>query len=858
MGEIDLLSLINEMKKTTEIVYDEIDEENKRLQDNYCLFNTKYNENLYNKPFRDVGKYAVGDDYEEIADLSYKKMMNEDFEVKADVWKRYFNSNNPYIGRMDLLVGNDEVIYYITDKSGLSTPTDNQADIKFIHADDYNYIEYVRMWRGYLKNDNVFLIRNIDIKDRKVIDSKTIFEKGNDELNSIQDEYLKNVLIKNKTKKGIHSIVRTIQQKQDEIIYQPIDKSFIVQGCAGSGKTMVLLHRLKYLIYNNFTNDANKAKTNYIVLTPSDRFINYIKDISYEFNIKTDSILSHKDYFAYIARCKRIGDETEINLPESFLKTAYSKDFIRNCYWSLFEYVGSIVEKLVSELNKKIILLNDESLLTDKIKIAKNLIISRKEEFYNSYNELMNVLNIDGIQTLKEDLSVVEKNMSFLEKRIKSGRSMFEQTKDKLDKFLNQPKKEITKTIEDTKRMIELEEEIKNFSLLIKNANSITKSFYEEKLNELQNEYYSINNKYDEISKSNEKIENELQDELQKYSYFANTDLTYVDVENIIQKIRKKYKIYIQDNNSYKDSIKRLENQIITNKEKAKELKHRIEILLDKKRFNELGNCVMNIETLSNTVRNFLLDINNDIISNNYSNFESFTLTNKESFWNDLVRNTLLKKAIEFYEINKINNYKNYKFYYFNLAYFNYLVRGVTTNTYNLVCIDEAQDLTSVELELISKYNNNPCMNIFGDVNQAISSNCISNWEEQVPWINKIYELNENFRNTNQIIDYCNCFLNFKMERVGIDLDRVDEISNIDEVDIINVDCIITRDEDEKNEIKSYLLKKGINNINIFTTFEVKGLEYNRVIVYKKNMNINELYIACTRALSKLIILYKI
>ena len=49
-------------------------------------------------------------------------------------------------------------------------------------------------------------------------------------------------------------------------------KKAIVIGCAGSGKTMVMLHRLSYLMYNN----ENIKPRDVLIITPSNSFNAFI------------------------------------------------------------------------------------------------------------------------------------------------------------------------------------------------------------------------------------------------------------------------------------------------------------------------------------------------------------------------------------------------------------------------------------------------------------------------------------------------------------------------------------------------------------------------------------------------------
>mgnify|MGYP000609880576 CR=1 FL=1 len=86
------------------------------------------------------------------------------------------------------------------------------------------------------------------------------------------DPYLREIIKNRKEEPAIKDIIETIQEKQYEIITCPERKSFVLQGCAGSGKTMVMLHRLSYLMYNNEEIHSRDV----LVLTPSDSFNAFI------------------------------------------------------------------------------------------------------------------------------------------------------------------------------------------------------------------------------------------------------------------------------------------------------------------------------------------------------------------------------------------------------------------------------------------------------------------------------------------------------------------------------------------------------------------------------------------------------
>ena len=69
-------------------------------------------------------------------------------------------------------------------------------------------------------------------------------------------------------------------------------ENLIVQGCAGSGKTMILLHRLAYL-KSNYNPDNDKVK----IITPSENFNNHINELWSELGLKHIEKLSLTEYY---------------------------------------------------------------------------------------------------------------------------------------------------------------------------------------------------------------------------------------------------------------------------------------------------------------------------------------------------------------------------------------------------------------------------------------------------------------------------------------------------------------------------------------------------------------------------------
>ncbi|MDD3795932.1 MAG: AAA family ATPase, partial [Lachnospiraceae bacterium] len=107
----------------------------------------------------------------------------------------------------------------------------------------------------------------------KIRHGKLVYALEN-EIN-IDDEILQQTLSEHADAK-LKSIVTTIQKEQNSIIRDVSHRILAVQGCAGSGKTSVALHRIAYLLYHN--RDKLKA-AQILILSPNSVFGDYISRI---------------------------------------------------------------------------------------------------------------------------------------------------------------------------------------------------------------------------------------------------------------------------------------------------------------------------------------------------------------------------------------------------------------------------------------------------------------------------------------------------------------------------------------------------------------------------------------------------
>lgn len=130
---------------------------------------------------------------------------------------------------------------------------------------DVSFESPVGVQHGDLTEKKMFEISKARIKS--IYNSKT----GN----SAADEFLLSQLGQ-KIGKKLSDIVSTIQESQNKIIRDTINKFVILQGVAGSGKTTIVLHRLAYIIFS-YQKDVKPEKT--LIIAPNKLFLDYISDV---------------------------------------------------------------------------------------------------------------------------------------------------------------------------------------------------------------------------------------------------------------------------------------------------------------------------------------------------------------------------------------------------------------------------------------------------------------------------------------------------------------------------------------------------------------------------------------------------
>ncbi len=211
--------------------------------------------------------------------------------------------------------------------------------------------------------------RQYKIEDRELISAF-------DNSISIDDELLQEVLATDSNDK-MKNIVNTIQQEQNNVIRNVRDKTLIVSGIAGSGKTSVALHRIAFLLYkiNNLTSN------DILIFSPNQIFTEYISNVLPELGEDNTLQTTFNDYLSNTI--------TEFKNVEPFM------DFIAKYYLGQETNVDLITYKqsdgIIEDINRYI---------ADYIEKARMINDFTENKIYDVYKDDINEMLHNRYSTL--------------------------------------------------------------------------------------------------------------------------------------------------------------------------------------------------------------------------------------------------------------------------------------------------------------------------------------------------------------------------------------------------------------------------------------------------------------------------
>lgn len=901
---------------------------------------------------KQISEYTVFDRDDREGKLYLMERRNSHLNT-VDEWEGYKDS--PYFGRMDLVTPGSEPEAYFVGEKGIGdgdalyvldwrTPVGNafynkQATRHTIKGIDYKLI----------------LRRAVNIKNAKVIDVHTEYDDGSLSLDGeVIDPFLLSVLRDKRRNYKLTDIIRTIQGNQNELIRKPIDESFIVQGCAGSGKTMILLHRLSYIAFNypNF----NFARC--CILTPNEYFSVHVDELSQKLGLdkikkytvegfytswirflgKNDTYSSDNARRKPVAKVEPISDtvSSEKLLDNEMLEELYSRSFYNHVITVYKDHWKAIIDQLDAAGTNAILIDNGKAIpdysadgfrvystlkksITDvisahseaittyekakaELESAEKLIITRQKSLDSASETLTNAKT-----ALVSDLAESEKKYSESIQATKDARANATRTiqKAKEDKatLFSQ-----LKSAEDSLERIRTDRDsFKTISYLLSSNSEIAQIILSRLANEIQlleeaESRYKSAPFYNFGKRSRAKAEMEKAADTFSHSVDETIDEYYAEHSTALDTLRKEI--------AGLDATITAANQVLASTDEDKTIKNAlaatskcrdlfiqeaypdIESKMKRAELDYLPDsskaylvCFKNARENERLLRNSERQRDNNIAiieKTKGSIIQPETISALKTSANLVEQldfsalSTILDKELKGVytrhgqQVRKGISYRHALLYKLLLCSLYYDYR---TDTPYFINIDEAQDLADTEYILLRKIlGPKTTFNLYGDVNQLVYSyKGITQWDDISDEITpNLYFLNENYRNTLQITDFCN--KEFEADVLGIGLngkevqtlafkDAVHELLQIKEA---APDCRaaiiyrkgLTKVADTLSEFKSAIVLDRIDTkkVSVITVEESKGLEFDAVIVIASKMTMNEKYISYTRALDNLII----
>ena len=659
----------------------------------------------------------------------------------------------------------------------------------------------------------------------------------------IADDFLEELLSR-RSEQAFRNIVFSIQIKQGEIIQAPFEQNLIVQGSAGSGKSMIMLHRLPILLTDN---KATLQRTSIFIITPSETYTRMADEMRHQLEISDLEMGTLQQYYDKCIEKYGRGAGTYGNisynsvLPLGQVNYIYSDECISDIQAQLDAVVRYSKIDISEELKEFSIRSHSSSL-------------SRQSEVNKTILDLQDILkvNTEGLRRYHSHIRQFWNELQEFTRFLSNRRS------DILRDYNRRISAQKNEIQSNRRRAEGLNIAIKgnktryeNYQKLIASSEEAIKQLMLEKTTALNDQQY-----YDSLVPLKEDIQELTFNVFSKFTQNYE-DMKPLDIYKAVSEIPAiigfyysgKYKCdhFDEKYDQYAGNIGMQFIKLERSVDQLSKLKFR---LVDESRYKELK-----------MTSDSLIQMLNTAVSRTYSTI-------------------MLNLGARLNTNNEIIATTDSPYLYLQILY--QFTGAPNALKEKLITIDEAQGVAPQEIDLIRNINGgNVILNLFGDEKQHIEgSKGIDSWNEITQDSSfKRYDMNENYRNARQITEYCNKCFEINMRAINLDGRGVHEIEGYET--FINecvrifrsaqnngLRAIITKTYEEKrylldvfSDYKDSLHLLGESEIeihrnrwNVMTVLEARGLEFGSVIVVAGRMTPNEKYIAYTRALDELFV----
>ncbi len=720
---------------------------------------------------KEIAEISARKDYSaaDYTELLEKKAALEKERKKLDGYKCFFCE--PYFARMDVCDGQEGYNSYYIGKKG-------DVNLEIVDWRAPLAVRYYQKSRvNFSINEydyRVVLRRALSVKNGKLLDFKNEYLSVKDVLapeeiagrdeEILFDPYLRSIIQSRKDDTHIRDIIRTIQEKQFDIVTLPERESFVLQGCAGSGKTMILLHRLSYLMYNN---EALSPK-NVLVLTPSDSFNAFIDELAQVLELKKVTTTTLKSYFFRTLQNEGI----ELKLRADGARE--DKKYLAYLYSSRFpEDVKKKIRKLFDGVYGLIAGKECRSVAEEVLKDC----VARQKKYAQIKNASVRVRRA-VLGEMKDDKA----GGFYFTKPFRMLMSCLFGVEDFLSYALNE---EVRPPDLFFRRFAEFYRALKYASV---NAEEVFSAAISD------------------LGSLRAVVEKEIS-ELERYRARAVGFEAAAYAERIARREELLREISLSER-----AIADMGGGISL-------LNDFFRSLRDAPACSELGKCRGGVDIAR---------------------------------W--LYRETV-KKTKTKYGMQGLYPSDGYA-----LCLVLTEAGRRLSPRYGLVFVDEGQDVSAGEYALLRRIHADAAFNVFGDLKQNITP-----WRGIGSWDNlgyPVHLLDQNYRNTNEIVDFVSGVLDVEMRSIGLAGAPILRVP-VRKLSAFfrekqGLKAVIAREEylplfkKRGYKLLSTSTKLSQTQVNVMSVYESKGLEFSAVAVYDKGMSENEKYIAYTRALREL------
>ena len=666
------------------------------------------------------------------------------------------------------------------------------------------------------------------------------------------DEVLEKKLSEGRNNPSLQNIISTLQQKQFEIIDADPKESFVVQGCAGSGKSQCLLHRLFYLRSQLYA----KGWEHVLLLTPTKLFRNYSAELIKRYQLSDVKDCSLAELYQAILNAYDIRfrdrqyhfELTEEYLPDEYLQIIYHNDTIQK----IEDAIDSAARKYAAEACSALGIKKYDTVTNETI----SELIHCLDAEIDKYNTRESILSQDHeYEHRRSEYDQLQKQ---------------QQTKQKSFDRLTVEQAETAANIDQLTSLIEaLQEarlELQNW--MQERSNRISSAI--KKLSEC---VQSLNGNYAPDAPAKYAHQLYIVRNLTSGVQFKSDEEYLSFLREIIADAEKGLNDYAGKQKPAR-LLSRYQKKQEEQQEKLRLLSEEIDRIS-----HDLEECT---RWLTEKGRQLEGEKSSIILQKSQLDHSRYSLSRLEStIFEQAVWDVLLpykkKYNVRSLDITTENGhqretrilYKSDLLFYIKV--YSRLHQSKKLPEYSMLCIDEGQDFHKADYDMLHFLFPAAVFNIFGDTSQVLHTACgVSDWEKETG-IHKVYSLEQNYRNPAAIVDFCNERFNSRMTPFGkvrkeqrpvilkttSDLQQAIKRKNIVLI-VKDKECYMTlcrkisMSIDDFEFLDTTAEKVLDERIPCYSIFAAKGLEFSNVIVYSREMTINQKIVACTRAMEGL------